>query len=72
MIRYNLQIRYINESFLDEGLLDEISILIGSGIDGQGRASVFDGITMKHCPFRLKLNEFVKYDNGVLWLQYKL
>lgn len=47
---------YINESFLDEGLLDEISILIGSGIDGQGRASVFDGITMKHSPFRLKLN----------------
>ena len=34
MIRYNLKICYINESFLDEGLLDEISILIGSGIDG--------------------------------------
>ena len=47
MIRYNLKICYINESFLDEGLLDEISILIGSGVDG---------ITMKHSPFRLKLN----------------
>ena len=34
----------INSAFLDAGLLDEISILIGSGIDGrQGMPAVFDG-----------------------------
>lgn len=64
---------HINGAFLDEGLLDEISILIGPGIDGrEGMASVFDGISMDHIPFRLKLNDVVKYDDGVLWLQYKL
>ena len=45
----------INSSFLDAGLLDEISILIGVGIDGRkGMPGVFDGFTMDH-PITTKL-----------------
>lgn len=35
----------INTSFLDAGLLDEVSILVGAGIDGRGgMPAVFDGL----------------------------
>ena len=37
----------INTSFLDAGLLDEVSILIGAGIDGRdGMPAVFDSLPM--------------------------
>ena len=40
--------------FLDAGLLDEMSILIGPGIDGRkGMVSVFDGIPMDRGPVTL-------------------
>ena len=36
---------HINASFLSANLLDEISLLIGAGIDGrEGMCSVFDGL----------------------------
>ena len=64
---------HINGSLLDAGLLDEISILIGPGIDGRGgMAAVFDGISMDRKPFKLSLKDVTKYNNGVIWLQYNL
>lgn len=63
----------INGAFLDAGLLDEISLLIGPGIDGRkGMTALFDGISMDRKPYRLKLNDLEQYDNGVVWLSYKL
>lgn len=62
----------INGAFLDAGLLDEISLLIGPGIDGRkGMTALFDGIDIDRKPYRLKLNNLKKYDNGVVWLSYK-
>ncbi len=62
----------INGSFLDANLIDEISLLIGPGIDGRkGMTAVFDGIDRDRRPFRLKLLNLKKFDNGVVWLSYK-
>ena len=39
--------RHINAAFLAAGLLDEVSVLIGDGIDGRGGMEVvFDGLPM--------------------------
>lgn len=48
----------INSAFLESGLLDEISVLIGLGIDGRrGLPPVFDGFSMDKKPIPLKLKE---------------
>ena len=62
----------INTAFLDAGLLDEISILIGAGIDGRaGMPSVFDGYKMS-CPLtQLTLSDVQRFDSGAVWLRYK-
>ena len=63
----------INSSFLDAGLLDEISILIGLGIDGRkGMPGVFDGFGMDHPVTKLKLKEVKTYDDGAVWIRYTL
>ena len=64
----------INSSFLDNGLLDEISILIGVGIDGRkGMPGVFDGFTMDHPIFtQMKFKEVKSFDNGAVWIRYTL
>lgn len=63
---------HINGAFLDAGLLDEISVLIGPGIDGRkGMTALFDGIDMVRKPFRLILKDLKRYDNGVIWLSYQ-
>lgn len=47
---------HINAGFLAAGLLDEVSILIGAGIDGRGgMQSVFDGLPMERGVTPLKL-----------------
>lgn len=63
----------INTAFLDAGLLDEVIVLIGAGIDG--RASfppVFhredNGNT---APTPLKLVEAKTYDSGAVFIRYK-
>ena len=64
----------INSSFLDANLLDEISILIGLGIDGRkGMPGVFDGFKMDH-PFITKLTfkEVKAFDSGAVWIRYTL
>ena len=63
----------INGAFLDAGLLDEVSILIGLGIDGRkGMPAVFDGLPMEREPFALKLNKVKAFDDGAVWLRYSL
>lgn len=62
----------INTAFLNEGLLDEISILIGAGIDGRWEMpSVFDGREMSYPLTHLKLTDVQKFDSGAVWLRYK-
>ncbi len=62
----------INTAFLDAGLLDEISILIGAGIDGRAEMpSVFDGRAMSFPLTHLALTDVKKFDSGAVWLRYK-
>lgn len=63
----------INTSFLDAGLLDEVSILIGAGIDGRGgMPAVFDGLPMTHSVIQLRLTDVQKFDSGAVWLRYSV
>ena len=63
----------INSSFLDASLLDEISLLIGPGIDGRkGMPGVFDGFGMDHAITHLKLKEVKSFDDGAVWIRYTL
>ncbi|MFY0390334.1 dihydrofolate reductase family protein [Hominicoprocola fusiformis] len=49
---------HINAGFPAAGLLDEVSILIGAGIDGRGgMQSVFDGLPMERGVTPLKLTD---------------
>lgn len=51
----------INTAFLNDGLLDEISILIGAGIDGRVEMpSVFDGRKMSYPLTHLALSDVKK------------
>lgn len=63
----------INGGFLQAGLVDEISLMIGPGIDGRkGETAVFDGCTWKgDAPYHLRLLsvEQVPYTE-VIWIRY--
>lgn len=60
-----------NVAYGQEGLLDEISILVGAGIDGRGgMPAVFDGLAMEHDVTALKLLDVQKFDSGTVWLRY--
>ena len=62
----------INTAFLEAGLLDEISLLIGSGIDGRGgMPAVFDGLEMQHDVTSLKLIDVKKFDSDAVWIRYQ-
>ena len=62
----------INSSFLDEKLLDEITILIGVGIDGRKEMpSIFDGFSMDHpITTNLQLKEVKSFKNGAVFIRY--
>ena len=61
----------INTAFLDSGLLDEVSILIGLGIDGRGEMPpVFNGLPKDREPIKLKLETSKVYKTGAVWLRY--
>ncbi len=63
---------HINGAFLEKGLIDEISILIGSGIDGrEGMGSVFDGLAKESKVIPLHLESVKSFSSGALWLRYK-
>ena len=62
---------HINAGFLAAGLLDEVSILIGAGIDGRGgMQAVFDGLPMERGVTPLKLAGVQQYGSGAVWLRY--
>lgn len=61
----------INTAFLEGGLLDEVVILIGPGIDGRAdMPSVFEGRKSEK-PLALKLTEVTPYDDGAVLLRYR-
>ena len=61
----------INTAFLNAQLLDEISILIGAGIDGRMQMpSVFDGRDMDYPLTQLSLSDVQRFDSGAVWLRY--
>lgn len=63
----------INTAFLTAGLLDEISILIGAGIDGRGGMSaVFDGLDLNSKVVPLTLDSAQKFQSGAVWLRYRV
>ena len=64
---------HINAGFLDAGLLDEVSVLLGPAIDGRGgMAAMFDGLPMDREPFQLKLEIVKSFDDGAIWIRYKV
>jgi 2,5-diamino-6-(ribosylamino)-4(3H)-pyrimidinone 5'-phosphate reductase len=62
---------HINAGFLAEGLIDEISLLLGAGIDGHGgMTSLFDGLPMDMPLTLLKLESVEQFADGGVWLRY--
>ncbi len=62
----------INAGFLSLGLLDEISLLIGAGIDGRkNMTAVFDGLAENKPVTPLKLENVQSFPSGAVWLRYK-
>ena len=64
---------HINGAFLEAGLIDEVSVMIGAGIDGRkGMTAVFDGIEDVNRPATLlKLESVERVNEGTVWLRYK-
>lgn len=64
---------HINGGFLKDGLIDEVSLLIGPGIDGrEGMPAVFDGLA-KDAPLTfLELKDVKPYGDGAVWLRYNV
>ena len=63
---------HINGSLLDQGLIDEVSIMYGYGIDGrEGMAAAFDGRTMERNPVRLAFKS-VEEQDGIVWMRYQV
>lgn len=61
----------INTSFLKKGLLDEIVIMIGPGIDGRGTMpAVFDGLPMDYPVTLVKFKEVKNYKDGSVLIRY--
>lgn len=62
---------HIDGAFLDAGLVDDISIVIGSGVDGRAnQPAVFDGLPQSRKPTPLTLKSVEKFDGNAVWLQY--
>ena len=63
---------HINAGFLAAGLLDEVSVLIGAGVDGRGGMSaVFDGLPMDRPVTQLKLEQVQSFESGAVWIRYR-
>lgn len=62
----------INAGFLNGGLLDEISMIVGSGIDGrEGYEGSFDGLKEGTPLHLLKIKEVKQLENAV-WIIYSV
>ena len=63
---------HINGSMLDIGLVDEVSMMYGYGIDGrEGMAAAFDGRPKNRNPVRLKFKS-VEEQDGIVWMRYQV
>lgn len=62
----------INGSMLKEGLLDEVSLIVGAGIDGRkGMTAVFDGLSHDDWRLtRLRLQGVMRVGTESVWLRY--
>lgn len=64
---------HINGSFLDAGLIDEVEIMVGPGIDGrEGWTASFDGRAQDRNPVLLDLTDVEKLEKGTVLLKYKV
>jgi riboflavin biosynthesis pyrimidine reductase len=64
---------HINGAFLNEGLLDEVSLLLGPAIDGrEAMTAVFDGVPYTHEPFILSVKDVKIFEDGALWMRYEV
>ena len=64
---------HINGAFLEAGLLDEVSLEIGAGIDGRaGMAAVFDGLPIDAPTTLLTLKSVEQVDANSVWLRYSI
>lgn len=63
---------HINGAFLEAGLLDEVSLVMGAGIDGRkGMVAVFDGIDNPSFPtVILKLDSVERIGENSVWMRY--
>ena len=63
---------HLNGSMLDLGLIDEISMMYGYGIDGrEGMPAAFDGRYADRQPIRLQFLS-VNEQDGIVWMRYKV
>ncbi len=64
----------LNGSFLKAGLLDEVSMVYGAGIDGRSRfVTAFEGIPDEHAvPYRLQLISAQPMAEDAVWLRYRM
>jgi riboflavin biosynthesis pyrimidine reductase len=63
---------HINGSMLDLGLIDEVSMMYGYGIDGrEGMAAAFDGRPRNRKPVRLQFKS-VEQQDGIVWMRYQV
>ncbi len=63
---------HINAAFLDKKLIDEIIMVIGSGIDGRkGEVSVFDGLSHDKPLTQLKLLSVESLNDEAILAKYK-
>ena len=65
---------HINGAFLQAGLIDEVSVMIGPGIDGRkGMTAVYDGIEDRDFgPVLLELRSVERVGSGTVWLRYSV
>lgn len=63
----------INGAFLKAGLIDEVSLVIGPGIDGRkGFLGVFDGLDHDAPLTHLTLKQVKQENDGSVWLWYSV
>ena len=64
----------LNGSFLKEGLLDEVSMVYGAGIDGRSRfVTAFEGVADDHAePYHLQLISAQPMAEDAVWLRYRM
>ena len=64
---------HLNAAFLDAGLIDEVHMMYGPGIDGRsGWTCAFDGRSDEKNPVVLKLLEVKQVENDTVLIKYKV